>query len=333
MKFLGVLLIGLLAGSMLTARESRATKGRSPAKKVVWDVAVVNDPNQPVPAEERGAGILRTQIMLSKAGFSPAAIDGEAGDNLRRAVAGFQQSRGFIATGELDEPTWKALNEDPSPATTVYIVTAEDSGAEYVELPRDMMEQSKLKSLGYESATEKIAEQFHMTPGLLRNLNPGKDLEKAGEQLNVLHITRPPIAEMAAALIVTESSSTVTAIDGAGDVIRQYVASMGSDKDPLPVGDWEVTGIVRKPKFHYNPELFWDADPSHSKATLPAGPNSPVGLVWIDLSKEHYGIHGTPNPATVGHRESHGCIRLPNWDALELAALVEKGTLVLMRKE
>jgi lipoprotein-anchoring transpeptidase ErfK/SrfK len=190
-----------------------------------------------------------------------------------------------------------------------------------------------LKRLGYGSVEEKIAEQFHTTPNLLRLLNPGRQIGAAGEQLNVPHITRPALAQKAAAVIVTEASSTVVAIDGLGQIIRQYVASMGSEKDPLPIGDWQVTRIIRNPKFYYNPGLFWDANPSHSKATIQSGPNNPAGLVWIDLSKEHYGIHGTPNPSTVGHAQSHGCIRLTNWDVLELAAMVEKGTLVLMRAE
>jgi len=112
------------------------------------------------------------------------------------------------------------------------------------------------------------------------------------------------------------------------DMIAQYPCTSGSEHDPLPIGDWKVTGVFKNPKFNYNPDLFWDAKPKDSKATIAPGPNNPVGVVWIDLSKEHYGIHGTPSPGQIGHTESHGCIRLTNWDALELAGLVEKGTPV-----
>jgi lipoprotein-anchoring transpeptidase ErfK/SrfK len=110
------------------------------------------------------------------------------------------------------------------------------------------------------------------------------------------------------------------------------VATIGSEHDPLPVGEWKVRSVTRDPVFHYNPDLFWDAKAGDSKATLKAGPNNPVGLVWIDLSKEHYGIHGTPDPSRIGHTTSHGCIRLTNWDALELAAMVRPGTPAILEE-
>ena len=103
----------------------------------------------------------------------------------------------------------------------------------------------------------------------------------------------------------------------------------GSEHDPLPIGNWKVAAVQRNPKFHYNPDLFWDANPAHSKATLPPGPNSPVGVLWIGLDKEHYGIHGTAEPSTIGHTTSHGCVRLTNWDAVRLAGLVKPGTPVI----
>jgi lipoprotein-anchoring transpeptidase ErfK/SrfK len=106
----------------------------------------------------------------------------------------------------------------------------------------------------------------------------------------------------------------------------------GSQRDPLPLGEWKVNGVQLDPPFRYNPELFWDADPSHAKATVPPGPNNPVGMVWIDLSKEHYGIHGTPEPSAIGRTESHGCVRLTNWDALRLAELVKPGTKVIFTR-
>jgi lipoprotein-anchoring transpeptidase ErfK/SrfK len=102
----------------------------------------------------------------------------------------------------------------------------------------------------------------------------------------------------------------------------------GSEHDPLPPGDFKVTGVSWNPVFHYNPDLFWDAKASDTKATIKAGPNNPVGVVWIALSLEHYGMHGTPEPANVGHTESHGCVRLTNWDAARVAALVKPGTPV-----
>ena len=123
---------------------------------------------------------------------------------------------------------------------------------------------------------------------------------------------------------------TVSALDGQGMVMAQFPASAGSEHDPLPIGKWKIKGVARNPVFHYNPKLFWDAEPGNSAAKIAPGPNNPVGAVWIDLSKPHYGIHGTPEPSQVGHAQSHGCIRLTNWDAMRLAGVVSPGMTAIL---
>jgi lipoprotein-anchoring transpeptidase ErfK/SrfK len=192
-----------------------------------------------------------------------------------------------------------------------------------------MMQQARLPRLGYESAEELLGEKFHVHPALLRKLNPGVRLDQPGAQIVAPNVVRPPLPK-AASVVVNATDVIVSAFDGDGNLLSQYPATAGSEHDPLPVGKWKITGVAKNPPFHYNPKLFWDADPSHSKAKLAPGPNNPVGVVWIDLSKEHYGIHGTPNPSRVGHAQSHGCIRLTNWDAAELAELVAPGTPVIL---
>ncbi|MGN6497485.1 MAG: L,D-transpeptidase family protein [Tsuneonella sp.] len=132
-----------------------------------------------------------------------------------------------------------------------------------------------------------------------------------------------------AKVVVSKSEGTLKGYDDAGKLVAEFTVTSGSSHDPLPLGDWKVTGISRNPPFHYNPDLFWDAKATDKKATLPPGPNGPVGVVWIDLSKEHYGIHGTPEPQTIGRTESHGCVRLTNWDAARLAQMVKAGTKVV----
>jgi len=127
---------------------------------------------------------------------------------------------------------------------------------------------------------------------------------------------------------VSKSGGTLKAFAPDGKLVAVYTATMGSEHDPLPIGEWKIQGVSRNPKFHYNPALFWDASPGDRKAMLPPGPNGPVGVVWIDLSKPHYGIHGTPSPETIGRAESHGCVRLTNWDAARLAMMVHPGTRV-----
>ena len=133
-------------------------------------------------------------------------------------------------------------------------------------------------------------------------------------------------------MTVTKRTSALTVTDPSGRIVFYAPVTTGSKHDPLPIGKWKVNGVRVNPTFHYNPHLFWNADPRDAKATIPAGPNNPVGLVWIDISKEHYGLHGTPEPSAIGRAQSHGCVRLTNWDALKLASLVKPGTRVLFKK-
>ena len=162
-------------------------------------------------------------------------------------------------------------------------------------------------------------------------LNPGKNLTNAGEQILVPNVLRS-YGPQAAKVVVSRTYGTVIAFAEDGTVLAQYPATIGSEHDPLPIGVWKITGVQQNPVFHYNPNLFWDAKPDDSKANIAAGPRNPVGVVWIALSKEHYGIHGTPRPGEIGHTESHGCIRLTNWDAEELSHMVKPGTPALLQE-
>jgi lipoprotein-anchoring transpeptidase ErfK/SrfK len=132
-----------------------------------------------------------------------------------------------------------------------------------------------------------------------------------------------------AKVVVSKGGGTLKAYDEGGKLVALFTVTSGSSHDPLPLGEWKVTGVSRNPPFHYNPDLFWDAKATDEKAKLPPGPNGPVGVVWIDLNEEHYGIHGTPEPQTIGRTQSHGCVRLTNWDAARLAQMVGPGTKVV----
>ena len=290
-------------------------------------------PATPVPARESAdakAGVapdslLRAQVLLERAHFSTGEIDGVNGSNTRRAIAAYQRARGLSDDGTLNAATWTALNADAAPATVLYTLSAEDVAGPFAPVPSDMMEKAKLQRLGYANVTEALAERFRVAPALLQRWNPGVAFA-AGQAIvvpNVLDID--PLAK-AASVVVDRSESSVALVDAAGKVYAQFPASTGSEHDPLPVGEWKINGVARDPTFHYNPKLFWDADPAHAKAKIAAGPNNPVGVVWIDLSKEHYGIHGTPEPSRIGKTQSHGCIRLTNWSAQEVAAAVAAGT-------
>jgi lipoprotein-anchoring transpeptidase ErfK/SrfK len=276
-------------------------------------------PNAPVVSE-----VLATQVALDRAGFSPGEIDGRSGANLQRALDAYQQSH--------KDPL--PLVGDVPPLIDYTITDADVAGPFTADIPVNLPDQAALDALNYRNPLEALAERFHSSPALLQQLNRQASFQKAGEHIMVPNVATAalPAPASAVTIVVTKSTSALTVQDASGQVFFHAPVTSGSDHDPLPIGEWKVTGVQRNPKFHYNPELFWDATPGDRKATLQAGPNNPVGIVWIDLSKPHYGIHGTPEPSTIGHVESHGCVRLTNWDADRVAQWVKPGTRVVFRE-
>jgi lipoprotein-anchoring transpeptidase ErfK/SrfK len=297
----------------------------------------------PIPVAVRPPDVhmLAVQVWLDRAGFSPGEIDGYVGENTTLALRAFQHAYRLAVSGSIDDPTLDALRTgSPADAFAEYTLTAEDlSGPWTAEIPTNLMDQAALPALGFTSALEMLGEKFHCSPKLLQALNPVASFSTEGERVRVPNVAasaRPadpasvggPQPGQNVTVSVSKQARAVTVTAADGHIVLHAPVTVGSEHDPLPVGQWAVTAVQPSPVFNYNPDLFWDADPSHAKTRIPAGPNNPVGVVWVGLTREHYGLHGTPEPSRVGKTESHGCVRLTNWDAARVATLVTRGTPV-----
>jgi lipoprotein-anchoring transpeptidase ErfK/SrfK len=293
-------------------------------------------------APRRAEPAMHLQVLLDRAAFSVGVIDGRPGRLTTLALEAFQASRGLATTGRPDEATLAALEPASHAGLAAYTITPEDVAGPLVDqIPEDFMEKGTLERLAYTSVAELLGERFHTTDRVLQRLNPSAAFAP-GETIQVPNVAvvefpattglRPepgPLASSTDAVVVSKSKSTLIVRDRTGRIVFHAPVTSGSEFDPLPIGEWNVKDVLTNPVFNYNPDLFWDADPTHIKVRIKPGPNNPVGVVWIDLDKEHYGLHGTPEPQTVGRAQSHGCVRLTNWDAVRLAAHIARGTRVV----
>ncbi|MER2265883.1 L,D-transpeptidase family protein [Methylobacterium oxalidis] len=295
--------------------------------------------------DDPDALIVKAQVLLDRARFSPGAIDGRDGDNYQGALAAYAKAQGLPETKSLTPELFEKLQAaGAEPVITEYTITEDDVRGPFAEkIPAKMEDQADLETLGYTNPREMLAERFHMSRDLLSALNPDAALDKAGTVIAVAAV--PPLesgklkgkelpkAPKVSRIEVDKASRDVRAFDKGGKLLAYYPASIGSEEKPAPSGEAKVKGVAFEPTYTYNPKYQFAGVKSKEKFTIKPGPNNPVGVVWIDLSIPSYGIHGTPDPEKVGKTESHGCIRLTNWDARDLALHVERGATVSFKDE
>jgi lipoprotein-anchoring transpeptidase ErfK/SrfK len=304
-----------------------------PATTAPLEIDAINEAqlHLPLPAKERINPIfIKAQVLLDRAHFSSGEIDGKSGDNFKKALIAFAAAQGLNSSGELTADVWQRLTSTGSESVLKkYTVSDEDVRGPFVtKIPARLEKMKDLPVLAYTSPREKLAEKFHMSQELLSALNPRQKFETANEEIVIANIVENDVPERATRVEVDKSAQVLKVFGRDQRLLAMYPATVGSIEKPAPSGRLKVTSVVKNPIYRYNPKYGFKGVRATKPFTIKPGPNNPVGVVWIGLSGEGYGIHGTADPAKVSKTASHGCIRLTNWDALRLAAAVTKGSPV-----
>lgn len=275
--------------------------------------------------------LVRLEVLLDRADFSPGVIDGRHGDNLERAVAAYVQAKGLAGGADLDQLALQALAaHDGAAAVQTYRITDADSAGPFIGTPPKNYEAlARLRALSYSDPEQLLTEKFHMSRRFLEALNPGADFASPGTTLLVAAPRSEPRDYQAARIVVDKSTDELRVFGPDGQLAAVYPATVGSTERPAPTGVFAVKGVARHPVYFYDPRrLTFTPKGAKGKLRIAPGPNNPVGGTWIALTIPTYGIHGSPDPSLIGKRQSHGCVRLTNWDAAELGGAVKRGVEV-----
>jgi lipoprotein-anchoring transpeptidase ErfK/SrfK len=305
----------------------------SPVTSAPLEIKTINEAqlHGPMPPKEQINPILiKAQVLLDRAHFSPGEIDGKSGDNFKKALAAFAATQGLNSGSQLNAEVWQRLTSTSSePVLIEYTISDEDVRGSFVKkIPAQLEKMKDLPALPYTSPREKLAEKFHMSQELLSTLNPRQKFETANDRIVVANIAVNGTPERATRVEVDKSAQVLKVFGRDQRLLAIYPITVGSTEKPAPNGRLKVTSITKNPTYRYNPKYGFKGVRATEPFTVKPGPNNPVGVVWIGLSDEGYGIHGTPDPSKVSKTASHGCIRLTNWDALRVASAVAKGTPV-----
>lgn len=299
-----------------------ASIGRAPDAQIEDDTQEAADTDAAVALPD--AAMIRLQVLLDRVGASPGVIDGFDGDNVRKAIRAAETMLDLPVDGEVDADLVQRI-ESGEPVVGSYTITSEDMADIVGPLPDDYSALAQYDFLGYASLREKLAERFHMDQDLLQTLNPGAGFAE-GEQI-VVTAYGPDLSGKVVRIEADKAARQLRAYDAEGRLVAAYPATIGSEDNPSPSGVHTVEAVAPMPNYTYDPENFVQGSNTET-LVLPPGPNGPVGSMWIDLSEPTYGIHGTPEPALIDKTNSHGCVRLTNWDAQELSTMVEPGVTV-----
>ncbi len=309
-----------------------------PAAAASLDAAAINNAgyrSRPAAEDKIDPVVVKTQVLLDRAQFSPGEVDGKLGENAQKALRAFAEAKGLSSDKPLTSEIWTTLvGTSQDPVIADYKISEGDVKGPFLKkLPAKMDDMKGLKALSYTSPREAIAEKFHMSEGLLMALNPGKKFDRAGETIFVANVLNKPTKLTIGRIEIDKSRQTVEAFDPSGALIAFFPATVGSEEKPSPSGSFKVVSADANPYYRYNPDYKFKGVKSKKPFTIRPGPNNPVGSFWIGLSAEGYGIHGTPSPSKVSKAESHGCVRLTNWDASWLGKNIKKGTPVVFVDE
>jgi lipoprotein-anchoring transpeptidase ErfK/SrfK len=322
----GVAAFALAAACSGSAVQARHAPSQSFSVAAIDQVACA----EASPPRMTRAATFKAEVLLDRLDISPGIIDGKTGENIGKAIAAFQRSRGLTASGKLDRMTWDKLCESAGArALILYTIADGDVRGPFLpDIPRDLEGKARLSALSYRSASELLAEKFHTSEDVIRLLNPGKTVDRAGTVISVPNVADGRPAGQVVRIEVDKAAGAVRAFGRHDEMVAFYPASVGSTEKPAPSGIYHIGRVVREPTYHYDPKFQFKGVRTDKELTIAPGPNNPVGLVWIDLDKPTYGIHGTASPEEIGKTGSHGCVRLTNWDALDLAGRVRKGAPV-----